>query len=47
MRFKMIENLAFLMANDSDGFNQYEAAQALGLRLLKGMIKDESGTAGF
>jgi len=42
-----VENLAFLMANDNDGYNQFAAGQELGIRLLKGMIKDRQAGVEF
>jgi len=34
------EQLAFLMANDSDEFNRWNCAQRLGLNIMLGLIKD-------
>ena len=34
------EDLAFLMANDSDSFNRWEAGQKLGLNIILGLIAD-------
>ncbi|MGQ9367472.1 aminopeptidase N [Azospirillum sp. ST 5-10] len=36
------EDLAFLMAHDSDAFNRWEAGQTLGTRVLLGMIADRA-----
>ncbi len=35
------EDLAFLMAHDSDSFNRWEAGQRLSLRILLGLIEDK------
>ncbi len=43
------QDLMFLMAHDSDGFNRWDAAQTLALRLLLAMVQDEglSASDGF
>jgi len=40
------EELMFLMAHDSDGFNRWDAAQALAQRILLAMVKDASADVG-
>ncbi|MGV6806820.1 MAG: aminopeptidase N [bacterium] len=35
-----LEDLSFLIANDSDGFNRWDASQKLSLTLLEGLIED-------
>jgi len=35
------DNLTFLMAHDSDGFNRWEAGQKLGIDILKEMVSDK------
>lgn len=38
------DNLAFLMAHDSDGFNRWEAGQTLALRVINKILDDASVT---